>query len=143
MDKSHIMSALFRKYCHLMGELKRYPERSERVGRDMAHVEAAIRMFRPDADLTSLRPIKPNKGARWATRGFGIRNAIDILQSSPEPMTTRQIAHVIMERAGMSIDDKKLAAEVRSSIHMAMMRRVDQNIFRREGSPILWSVRLD
>ena len=141
MDKSHIMSALFRKYCHLWGEIERYPDRSERLTQDMAHVEAVIHMFRPNADLSKLRPIKPNKGTRWASRGFGIRNAIQILESSPEPMTTRQIAYIIMERAGMSKDDEQLANEVRSSIHMALTRRVDQSIFRSEGSPMRWSVR--
>lgn len=106
----------------------------------MTHVEAVIRMFRPDVDLSKLRPIKPNKGTRWASRGFGIRNAIQILESSPEPMTTRQIAYIIMERAGMSKDDEELANEVRSSIHMALMRRVGRSILVVDGIPRRWAL---
>ena len=57
MDKSHVLAALFRKYCHLMGELKRHPDRAVEIRQNMVHLEATIRLFRPDADLSKLRPI--------------------------------------------------------------------------------------
>lgn len=141
MDKSHVMAALFRKYCHLMGERIRYPERVDAITQDLEHVEAVIRMFRPDADLTKLRPIKPNKGCRWKVRGFAIRTAIDILKTSPEPLTTRQLAEMVMERAGMAKDSYKQIHDSQISLHMALLAREANGSVRREGSPIRWSLR--
>jgi hypothetical protein len=59
MDKSHVISALFHKYCHLMGQADRHPDKADKYHDDMVHVETTIRLFRADADLTSLTAIRP------------------------------------------------------------------------------------
>jgi hypothetical protein len=132
------MSALFRKYCHLMGELKRYPDRTDEIRQSMAHLEAVIRLFRPDADLSKLRPIKPRKDTRWHKVGFGIRNVLDILKQADRPLSTREIVLEVMQRAGLPTDDKKSVAAVCCSIHMSILRREGRGIVRYSGVPVRW-----
>ena len=140
MDKSHVLAALFRKYCHLMGELKRYPDRADEIRQSMVHMEAVIRLFRPDADLSKLRPIRARKDTRWQKVGFGIRNVLDILKQADRPLSTREIVLEVMKRAGLPTDDKKAVAAVCCSIHMSILRREGQGIVRIEGKPMRWAV---
>ncbi|MGC1469603.1 MAG: HTH domain-containing protein [Sphingorhabdus sp.] len=140
MDKSHVISALFRKYCHLMGQAKRHPDRADEYQADMMHVEATIRLFRADADLDSLKPIKPRKDTRWSKRGYGVRTTIEILKQADRPLSTREIAEEVMRREGLSPDDKESRADVCSSLHMSILRRVGKDIVRVEGKPMRWAV---
>jgi hypothetical protein len=121
MDKSHVISALFRKYCHLMGQAKRHPARAAEYHADMAHVEAAIRLFRDDADLTSLTPIRPRNDTRWCKRGYGVRTAVEILKRADRPLSTREIAEEVMRREGLSPDNIEARRDVCSSLHMSMV----------------------
>lgn len=139
MDKSHVMAALFRKYCHLMGELKRYPDRADEIMQSMVHLEAVIRLFRPDADLSKLRPIGARKDTRWHKVGFGIRNVLDILKQADRPLSTREIVMEVMRRANLPTDDKEAVHSVCASIHMSILRRKGRGIMRIEGKPIKWA----
>ena len=140
MDKSHVLAALFRKYCHLMGELKRHPDRAVEIRQPMVHLEATIRLFRPDADLSKLRPIRARKDTRWHKVGFGIRNVPDIRKQADRPLTTRDIVLEVMKHAGLPTDDKKAVAAVCSSIHMSILRRKGRGIVAVEGRPRRWAI---
>lgn len=140
MDKSHVMAALFRKYCHLMGELKRHPDRADEIRQNMVHLEAVIRLFRPDADLSRLRPIRARKDTRWHKVGFGIRNVLDILKQADRPLSTREIVLEVMRRASLPTDDKEAVHSVCASIHMSILRRKGRGIVRIEGKPIRWGL---
>jgi hypothetical protein len=140
MDKSHVISALFRKYCHLMGQAKRHPDRADEYQADMAHVEAVIRLFRPDADLSHLKPIKARNDTRWHKRGFGVRTTIEILKQADKPLTTREIAEEVMRREGLPFDDGEARRDVCSSLHMSILRRVGKDIVRHDGKPWRWSI---
>lgn len=134
------MAALFRKYCHLMGELKRYPDRGDEIRQSMVHLEAVIRLFQPDADLSRLRPIRARKDTRWHKVGFGIRNVLDILKQTDRPLSTREIVMEVMRRANLPTDDKEAVHSVCASIHMSILRRKGRGIVRIEGKPIRWRI---
>jgi hypothetical protein len=141
MDKSHVISALFRKYSHLMGQAKRFPERAAEYHADMVHVEATIRLFRADADLDSLSPIRPRNATRWRKRGYGVRTTIEILKRTDQPLSTREIAEEVMRREGLSPDDIEARRDVCSSLHMSILRRVGKDIARIEGNPLRWTLK--
>jgi hypothetical protein len=140
MDKSHVISALFRKYCHLMGQAKRHPNKADKYHADMVHVEATIRLFRADADLTSLMPIRPRNDTRWCKRGYGVRTTIEILKTADRPLSTREIAEEVMRRLGLSPDDVAARNDVCSSLHMSILRRVGKGIVRVDGFPTRWAL---
>lgn len=140
MDKSHVISALFRKYCHLMGQANRFPDRAAEYHADMVHVEATIRLFRANADLDSLAPIRPRNDTRWCGRGYGVRTTIQILKQADRPLSTREIAEEVMRREGLSPDDIEARRDVCSSLHMSILRRVGKDIVRINGKPLRWSL---
>jgi HB1, ASXL, restriction endonuclease HTH domain len=140
MDKSHVISALFRKYCHLMGQAKRHPDCAAEYQADMAHVEAVIRMFRPDADLSRLKPIRARNDTRWRKRGYGVRTTIEILRQAGRPLSTREIAEEVMRHEGLSPDDVEARRDVCSSLHMSILRRVGKDIVRVDGYPMRWAL---
>jgi hypothetical protein len=140
MDKSHVISALFRKYCHLMGQANRHPDRADEYQADMAHVEAVIRLFRPDADLGHLKPIRARNDTRWRKRGYGVRTTIEILRQAGRPLSTREIAEEVMRREGLPLDDVEARRDVCSSLHMSILRRVGKDIVRVDCYPTRWAI---
>lgn len=65
-SRSHIVIALRRRYGRTLGELAQCPDTE--IEADLAAIERVLLLFKPDEDLTTVRPIRPKRPnhAHWA-----------------------------------------------------------------------------
>lgn len=139
MAETHVISALNRKYGELKGHLDRHSNDARKLRKSMAHVEATIRLFRDDYDVSAIAPIIPNKSVRWRSKGYGIRVATQVMRDANKPLTTHEIAVATMERAGIAYD-LETARDVACSLRQSLKRRVDKGVVVVDGFPKRWAI---
>jgi hypothetical protein len=74
---------------------------------DLDHIEASIRIFKPDLDLEEIMP-RPVPPPHAAFKGEVSRILLDSLRKTTRPLTTREVTLVLMKARGLNIADAKL-----------------------------------
>ena len=139
MAETHVITALNRKYGELKGHLDRHSNEARKLRKSMAHVEATIRLFRDDYDVSAIAPIIPNKAIRWRSKGYGIRLATEVMREAGKPLTTHELALLTMERAGL-VYDLQTARDVTCSLRQSLKRRVGNGVVVVDGLPTRWAL---
>ena len=141
MAETHVLSALFDKYAEILGHLKQCERQANSHSESLAHIEVVIRLYRPEWTAGGVKARKPHKPPRWPSRGAGMRTALTILRESPEPLTTRQIVLMVLDRLNMSepdYDDLKLIC---SSFNSALRNKAARGgVTLIDGHPKRWTL---
>jgi hypothetical protein len=141
MAELHVLSALFDKYAEILGQLKQCERQANSHSENLAHIEAVIRLYRPEWTADGVKARKPHKPLRWPSRGVGMRTALSILKASPEPLTTREIVVRVLDRLNMQepdYDDLKLIC---SSFNSALRNKAARGgVTMVEGRPVRWAI---
>ena len=98
---------LLRKRADMAGEADAIRARLSVALSDLDHIDAVIRLFKPDiepGDLPTRAALAPSR----ASRGEVQRHIFEVLRAALAPMTTRELTQAIMERRGMNADDRVL-----------------------------------
>lgn len=126
-------------HARLTAALWKSVANSERLSRDIGHVEAVIRLFDPAYDVRRIPGRRRNVGNPWFKRGTMFRAALDVLRKADTALTTMEIAtHLVAAKGGPKPTRdqlRKLDAAVRSCIAKTAgksVRRVG------EATPARW-----
>ena len=98
------------------------------------HVDVTIRVFIPDIDLDDL-PERAAPPAMTGVRGEFQRFLLDALRKAEGPLTTHDLARLVMTKRGMSANDRiafKLIAG-RTGNALGKMRRAGKVVGRKAG----------
>lgn len=140
MAEIHVLSALYRKYSYVMGEVRKAEKQAEKHRSDLEHLEAVIHLFNPDWTGDGVKPRKAHKPSRWSRRGAGMQTALEVLRDSAEPLTTRQIVIEALERQKIPephYDDLK---RIMASFNSALTNRAGRGVVLHDGHPKRWSI---
>src|SRR5580765_6351448 len=108
MEPNHpTLSALVKLHAEIGGKLLENRKQAKRLATDMRHVEAVIRMFKPDYDLTAIAAKRRNKSNPWFKRGTLFRSAVDALRRAEAPMTWRELAQALIAAKGVTATSKQ------------------------------------
>jgi sigma54-dependent transcription regulator len=107
MADPHVLTGLIKKRAELAGEIEAAQSRLRMLVIDLDHLDATIRLFKPDIDLEDIRP-KPLPPQHHAFKGEVTRIVLDTLRQSTKPMTTNELAQHVMAERGLNTADKKL-----------------------------------
>lgn len=141
MAETHVLSALFDKYAEILGQLKQAERQANSHSQSLAHIEAVIRLYSPEWTADGVKARKPHKPPRWPNRGAGMRTALSILRDAPEPLTTRQIVLMVLDKLNMpepDYDDLKLIC---SSFNSALRNKAARGgVTLIDGCPKRWTL---
>lgn len=140
MADPHVISALNSKYARLSGELRKLERQTDKLRKDIAHIEATIRLFRAEWHGSEITPVAPLKPSRWGGRGQGLRLALDVLRNADQPMTAREIATKALASPGIELPDSKTLSAVAGTITACLERRVGVGVTVIEGRPRRWQL---
>jgi hypothetical protein len=100
MAETHVVSALVAKRAELSGIIQRIERQLAAHRAGLAHLDATILLFDPEAKPSGIKPKATRERHAWFGHGECSRAIYGALRSASEPMTTRQITDRIMvERA--------------------------------------------
>lgn len=115
---------LIRKRAELAGEAATLRDQLDAKLSALDHVDATIRVFMPDIDLDDL-PQRAAPPALTGLRGEFQRFLLDALRKAEGPVTTHDLARLVMEERGMNVADRvtfKLISE-RTGHSLTKLRR--------------------
>ena len=92
--------------------------------------DAAIRIFDPTADVASIKT-KAYPPRHAAFRGEMMRHVMGCLRAATEPVTSRDIAFVVMKARGLNAEDGELLGTIRKRVG-ACMWKLKQSGYVRE-----------
>jgi hypothetical protein len=140
MAETHVLTALYRKYALVMGEVRKAQQQAEKHHADLEHIEAVIRLFNPNWTNDGIKPRKAHKPSRWSKRGAGMQTGLEVLRDATEPLTTRQIVVQSLERQKLPephYDDLK---RIMASFNSALTNRAGRGVILHDGHPKRWSI---
>ena len=122
MSETHVISALKSKRAELSGILAQLERQVTQHREGLAHIDATILLFDPEAKPGAIKPKAQRRRNVWFGQNECIRAIYDVLRTASEPMTTRAITERIMAAKGISGEGKtpeKIAKTVLGSLNRA------------------------
>ena len=115
MENEHVLGALVRKRSEIAGQIEHTQAALRKLIVDLDSIDSAIRLFDPDADIVSIAPRQyPPRHA--AFRGEMMRHVMGCLRSAAGPITTRDIALVVMKARGLDPSDAGMLVTIRKRV---------------------------
>ncbi len=120
MAESHVVTALIDKYAEISGKLLANESEGITLRAALAHLDAAIHLFKGDYDVRTIAPRRKYTPSPHFERGGYSRVAMDVLREATEPLTAREIARLALERQGIHNPDNSILEKLRPLINGCM-----------------------
>lgn len=136
------VQGLLRKRAELAGAAATLRQQLDDKLSALDHIDATIRVFIPDIDLDDL-PTRAAPPAMTGVRGEFQRFLLDALRKAEGPLTTHDLARLVMAERGMNANDRiafKLIAG-RTGNALGKMRRAGKVESRSVGAMLEWATR--
>lgn len=120
MAETHVVSGLAAKRSELTGQIEHYHTLISRLAADVAHIDAAIKLFAPDFDLRSVRSKAYRVRSSIFRYGDALVQVLDVMRAAGEPVTSSQIARTLLAKLGNASEgqDYNCAAKhVNNALH--------------------------
>ncbi|MEL6283814.1 MAG: hypothetical protein AAFQ73_13830 [Pseudomonadota bacterium] len=125
---------------------ERYREEIKKLTVDIDHLDAAIRLFDPNADTYA---IKEYVTKHRAEKGSVKRFVLSTLRTASEPMTSREICQLwaadrglVADEATLTILRKRIGACIKSCVHQGLVESVGQTRDHDQNGPYkLWRIK--
>jgi hypothetical protein len=131
MENEHVIGGLTRKRAEIAGQIEHTQAALRKLVTELDAIDAAIRIFDPTADIATIKS-KAYPPRHAAFRGEMMRHVMGCLRTASEPVTSRDIATVVMKARGLNPDDAELAVTIRKRVG-ACMWKLKQSGFVREA----------
>lgn len=135
------LSGLLRKRGELTSEVEALRAQLGDKLAALDHVDATIRVFKPDIDLVDL-PERPAPPPNAAFRGEVQRFLLHTLRVTGEPLTTTQLAEAVMVSRRLNVSDRVLLKLIRARTGHSLGRLRKQGFVASErfskGAELEW-----
>lgn len=121
MENEHVLGGLIRKRAEIAGQIEHTQVALRKLVVDLDAIDAAIRIFDPTADIGAIKT-KAYPPRHAAFRGEMMRHVMGCLRTATEPVTTRDIAAVVMKARGLSAEDTELLVTIRKRVGACMWK---------------------
>lgn len=119
----YALEALKRKRAEITGEIARCQARLAKMAADLEHLDATLGLFAPDFVAESILPKVFVPPKSWSKRGEMSRSVLSILRVAKGPLTTREIASMIVQQRGLESDRGILNVMTRRVGHVLRDKR--------------------
>ena len=130
MENEHVLGGFTRKRAEIAGQIEHARATLRKLITDLDAIDVAIRIFDPKADICEIKA-KAYPPRHAAFRGEMMRHVMGCLRMATEPVTSRDIATVVMKARGLNPDDAELAVTIRKRVG-ACMWKLKQSGYARE-----------
>jgi len=115
MENEHVLGGLTRKRAEIAGQIEHIQDAIRKLVMDLDAIDAAIRIFDPAADIGAIHP-KQYPPRHAAFRGEMMRHVMGALRLAKGPVTTRDIALVVMTARGLNSEDAEMLVIIRKRV---------------------------
>lgn len=139
MENEHVIHALAKKYGDLSADIRRLQNELRAAQFALEHVKASLLLFDPDYPIPQIHVPNPNIPHKPIKERN--RRALDILRTSQEPLTSRELAKRILAEKGNVTPDSRTLDHTASSIHVMLKRLyVRGKVLKVSDGPARWAL---
>jgi hypothetical protein len=136
------LNALIRKRAELAGELERSETTVRQLQIDLAHIDAAIRLFGPDTDVSAIKPkgLPPMMATPKGKLGAIV---FGLLRTAKRPCESSELAKHVMVERGIDVTKPKLVKLMESRVCSALRYYRAKKLVRTIKTPgefIRWEI---
>ena len=128
-DRPNTVAGLVAKHAELTELRERYKAEIKKLTVDIDHLDAAIRLFDPNADTSA---IKEYVTKHRAQKGSVKRFVLNAFREAKDPLTSRQITEMWLYDRGLVADDATVTA-IRKRIGACIKTCVNQGLIEECG----------
>ena len=129
MAERHVIGALRNKRAELAGTPRQLEQQLMQQRANLAHLDAAMRLFDPNIRPRDIRPRQPRARNAWFRPKECLRLIYDELREAPQPVTTRELAERIMHVKAIPADDDHRRELVQKTL-LGSLNRAKETIAR-------------
>lgn len=141
MKNDHVLSGLISKRAELAGQIETMQREMRELVATIGHIDAAIRVFDPEADLSDIKPKLPPRFQ--AFKGEVTRLVLNALRKSDKPLPVSDLTLIVAAGRGINSDDKPfmrvLSRRVGACLRNLRKKKLVQ-MTRPPGSLGLWQI---
>ena len=142
MVASHVLNGLLAKRSELAGRIEHTQQALRQLLIDLDSLDATIRMFDPEIDLTEVKP-KPLPARSPAFRGEISRIVLSTLRKADKALPTHEIALTVMAARSLNAADKPLLRVLTKRVGACLRLHRKKGLVRSVDGPkrtVLWEV---
>ena len=126
MTDAMITAGLRTKRDEIFDALERLRRQVEQHRADLAHLDATIRLFDPEAEVTAPEPKRQTrKRNEWFQPGECRRRIHDVLRDAAAPMTTREIVEAVMAAKALPAAAPRTRERIHKTVLSSLNRAAD------------------
>jgi hypothetical protein len=134
MGQSLVVSGLVAKRSELAGEVEHYRQEVHRLGEELDHLDAAIRLFDPDYDLGTIKARKRGHRTQWFGPGECQRLVLETLRDAAAPLSGSAVTQTLVAHKGLAGRHEVLVA-VSKTTQAVLRRLVSKDVVHRSSQP--------
>jgi len=136
----YVLNGLVQRRSTLAGELDELHRRVRQTIGDIEHLDATIKQFAPGYRLEAIRAKEYRPPSDWSRPGEMTKLVLDTLRRATEPLTTRDVALVLMHEKGMDSSDHKLMRLMVKRAASALRLKASRGLIVRQPGPGQWGL---
>ena len=143
MADSHVISALSTKRGEILGSIKHYKQIISSLDKDLANIDATIKIFEPDYRFGSEKIVNKHRN-RFFNNGEAKVLVLEVLKSSNLPLSTDKISDIIAINKNLSFENKTDKSNFQKSILLALNTCLSNNLVEKvskDGLTIIWKIK--
>ena len=143
MADSHVISALSTKRGEILGSIKHYKQLISSLDKDLANIDATIKIFEPDYKFGSEKIVNKHRN-KFFNNGEAKVLVLEVLKNSNLPISTDKIADIIATNKNLSFENKIDKSNFQKSVLLALNTCLSNNIVEKvskDGLSIVWKIK--
>ncbi len=116
----------------LAGEVERHRRTLDRLGDELRHLDATIRLFAPDYDLGGIRVRRRRHRHQWFKPGECQRLVLEVLRDAPGPLSDQGMTAAVGGRKGLQ-DRPEILASLHKTTQAVLRRLAGKGVARAAG----------
>lgn len=141
-ENDNLVAGLIRKRAEIAGMIEHTQAQLRQLVIDLDNVDATIRIFRPDIDLSEVKP-KPMPPRNQAFKGEVMRLVLGTLRDAKRPMTLVELTRHVMAGRGLSTADMRMLRTMTHRVSSALRHHRGKGLLRSSEGPdklLLWEI---
>ena len=122
MRYTYAISALRDRRARIAGEIEAAERKIVKDRQTLAHLDATLRLFHPEADPEHITSIRPWWRGVYFRTGERPRYCLEALRDAGGPLKQSDIAEYVMRAKGMDLSDRPLRAIIVNNMGVSLFR---------------------
>ena len=141
-EHPYVVAALVRRRSELSGEIERSQQQLRQMIMALEHLDKTLLMFAPEYKIEGIKPKQFRAPSEWSKRGEMKRRVLEILREATLPMTSRDIAMVMISERGLEQDEATIRTMSRRCAETLRLQRLRgvAHCYEGPGFCLLWQL---